>query len=114
MTETGSVRRPSLLVAFLVLVGAAACSSPPEASKQIATLRSWTATARLATREHRDGATPTKFTAQLGEEAATALGESRTALSKSPMSAAQRDSARAAIDSLSQAIWELTSETRTR
>mgnify|MGYP001553218777 FL=1 len=101
-------------VALCLLAGALACSSPPEASKQIATLRSWTATARLATREHRAGATPTKFTAHLSEEAASALAESRAALSRSPMSNAQRDSAHTAIDSLGQAIRELNSETRAR
>ena len=101
-------------VALCLLAGALACSSPPEASKQIATLRSWTATARLATREYRAGATPTKFTAHLGAEAASALGESRAALARNPMSNALRDSAHTAIDSLGQAIRELNSEARTR
>ncbi len=99
---------------WLLTIAASGCDSPPDASRQIATLQSWTATARLATREHRDGATATKFTGRLADEATSALGQSRAALSQDAMSNEQRDSARAAIDSLGQAIRALNGETGSR
>jgi hypothetical protein len=58
----------------VLLVSIAACNGVPDTAKQLAMIRSWTATIQLAAREHSANALPNDFTTRLTADATTALG----------------------------------------
>jgi C4-dicarboxylate-specific signal transduction histidine kinase len=92
----------------LALVLSNGCGASPDRDKTLATVRSWTATARLAADGRRAGATTAAFTSQLGERARKALEEARISLGE----AGEHAQARQALDSLAQMIHRLDRELR--
>lgn len=82
----------------------AACNSAPDLDKELDTVRSWTATVRLADSERHAGATTRAFTTRLLGDAAEALGQSRKILPQATHTDAERVRANAAIDSLAAAL----------
>jgi hypothetical protein len=96
------------LTGLLVLVG---CGSSKDLDRQLDTVASWTATARLAAAEHRSGAITTTYARQLDDEARHALADAHRALSSSEHDANETRRAGAALDSLRLAIQLLDTET---
>jgi hypothetical protein len=97
-------RRALAIVALSAPVVLGACGSTPELSKELDTVRSWTATAQLAAAERRAGATNRALTAQLSDAAHEALAEAGATLPNAAGPAAERSSVRAAVDSLAAAL----------
>jgi hypothetical protein len=96
-----------LLSASVVLTAPAACASGPDLDTELATVRSWTATARLAIAERRAGATTATYTRQLGDRAQSVLAEARRTLGPIARTAADRQHAAWALDSLARALRAL-------
>lgn len=84
-----------------------ACGGAPEPDKVLATVRSWTATARLASDDVRRGAISSRLASQLHDRAADARQDAVTALAQAVRSPDDRQRARAALDSLDMAIRTL-------
>jgi hypothetical protein len=101
-------------VVLVLAGGAVGCGSSQQASKQLDSIHSWTATAQLARQEFDNGALPAKFTVGIAEQAHRALTESRMSFQQSNPTPAQLDSARAATHSLELAIRDLDASTRAR
>jgi hypothetical protein len=107
------VRQPALC--SLIALGFLACGgSPPELSKQLDTVRSWTATVQLASAERSAGSTNGAVTTQLHERAQQALTQARDAVTQGAHSAADRARAESTIDSLDAAIRHLDAATVAR
>jgi hypothetical protein len=85
----------------------AACGSGSDPGKELATIRSWTATAHLAFEERRAGATTATYTRQLRDRAARALDEERRQFAGAERTPGGRARARPALDSLAEAIRAL-------
>ena len=103
--------------ARLVFVAAATawcagCASASDLDKELATVRSWTATAHLAVEERRGGATSAAYTRQVRDRAAEALDQERQQLAKAEHSPDDRARAMPALDSLTQAIHVLDEASR--
>lgn len=88
------------------LTCAMACSGAPQPDKVLTTVRSWTATANLASADVRRGAISKRLASQLHDRAAEARQESATALAQ-VRSPDDRRRASAALDSLDVAIRTL-------
>src|SRR5215212_4019371 len=75
-------RRVVAALAALAVLGAlqSASGSPPELEKELDTVRSWTATARLASDQRGDGAVSRVYARQLRDRASEALGKERQTL----------------------------------
>lgn len=99
-----SLRR-RLVVAALAC--AAGCGGAPEPDKVLTTVRSWTATAQLASADVHRGAISQRLASQLHDRAVEARQESATALAQAETSAQGRQRAKAALDSLDVAIRAL-------
>ena len=97
--------RRRLLIGALAY--AMACGGAPEPDKVLTTVRSWTATAALATANVHRGAISKRLAAQLHDRAVEARQESATALAHATGSPDDRQRARAALDSLDAAIRTL-------
>jgi hypothetical protein len=115
-TTRSSRRRPrrcraSLALARLALatlaIGAAACGSPPDLDKQLATVRSWSATMTLAREQRASGAITAILARQLHDRASKALGRSRSALARAAATPEERRRADASLDSLDLAVRAL-------
>jgi hypothetical protein len=108
--------RSHLIVARLVIAvvaaGATGCASTPDLAKELATIRSWAATARLAVDVRRAGATTATYTRQLHDRAAAALAEERGKLAQAERTTDDRAQAQAALDSLALALRALEAESR--
>ncbi|MDQ6633507.1 MAG: hypothetical protein M3Z10_01985 [Gemmatimonadota bacterium] len=83
------------------------CGSGSDLDKELATVRSWTATVHLAAEERHVGATTAAYTRQLRDRAAEALDQERQQLTKAEQSPDARARAMPALDSLTQAIHAL-------
>jgi hypothetical protein len=83
------------------------CGSGSDLDKELATVRSWTATAHLAVEERRVGATSAAYTHQLRDRAAEALDQERQQLTTAEHSPDDRARVMPALDSLTQAIHAL-------
>ena len=111
---------PRLITARARLLFAAAttttlcggCASGSDLDKELATVRSWTATAHFAVEERRGGATTVAYTRQLRDRAAEALDQERQQLTKAEHSPEDRARAMPALDSLTQAIHVLDEASR--
>lgn len=101
---TTSFRR---LVVLAALACAMACGGAPEPDKVLATVRSWTATAALASADVRRGAISKRLASQLHDRAVEARQESAAALAQGARSPADRQRATTAVDSLGMAIRAL-------
>jgi hypothetical protein len=101
-----------LLVIVVALAASTGCGARPDLDKELATARSWTATARLAVEERRAGATTATYTSQLHDRAANALDEERTTLGKAARTPDDRARARSALDSLALAVRALDDASR--
>jgi hypothetical protein len=88
----------------LLLLAAASCGSSPDLEKELDTVRSWTATVRLAADERRAHATTAAYTAQLRDRATKALEVANHGIPQAARSAPDRERARAAVDSLALAV----------
>jgi hypothetical protein len=101
--------RDRLLRPLLALVptALAGCGASPDLHKELETVSSWTATARLAVGERRAGATTATYTRQLRDRAAMALDEQRKTLSEAARSPEDRARAAAALDSLALGVRAL-------
>lgn len=89
------------------LACAMACGGAPEPDKVLTTVRSWTATAALATADVHRGAISKRLAAQLHDRAVEARQESAPALAQAAHSPDDRQRAKAALDSLDSAIRTL-------
>ncbi|MFL5608765.1 MAG: hypothetical protein ACJ8AD_20080 [Gemmatimonadaceae bacterium] len=101
-----------LAVARSVTIGVAmavcvACGGGSDPDKELATVRSWTATAHMAAEERRVGATTATYTSQLRDRALQALDEERQQLAKAARTPDDQARSRPALDSLAQAIRTL-------
>ena len=85
------------------LTCAMACGGAPEPDQVLTTVRSWTATANLASADVRRGAIPKRLASQLHDRAAEARQESASSLAQ-VRSPDDRRRANAALDSLDVAI----------
>jgi hypothetical protein len=94
----------ALAAALSCVVIGGACSSAPDFDKELATVRSWTATVDLAADERHAHATTRAYTARLFAEAADALEQSRHQLVQAAHSDDERARARASLDSLATAL----------
>jgi hypothetical protein len=101
-----------LLAAIVATAASTACGSSPDLDKELATARSWTATARFAVEERRAGATTATYTSQLRDRAAKAFDEVRTTLGKAARTPDDRARARAGLDSLALAVRALDDASR--
>jgi hypothetical protein len=99
-----SLRHTLLLLAGSASAFAAGCGSPPDLEKQLDTVRSWTATMRLAADERRAHATTAAYTAQLRDRATQALATASHDIDRAARSPADRDRARTVVDSLDRAV----------
>jgi hypothetical protein len=109
---TPDVRAGARALGALSLTGLlVGCGSSKDLDKQLDTVASWAATARLAAAEHRSGAITTTYARQLDDEARHALADARRALSSSERDANETRRAGAALDSLRLAIQLLDTET---
>jgi hypothetical protein len=99
------LRSPLLVAAALGLTSG--CASPSDGQKELETVRSWTATAALATDERRVGAIPGPYAKGLVEAARAARTEAAQSLATSGTSASDRARATLALDSLDRAIGRL-------
>lgn len=95
------MRRRTLATIMLLLVSA--CGGPPPVDEQLDTLRSWTATAALATEERALGAINRAVVAQLHERATKALEDTQGKLPHDSVSAVVADSLRQALVHLDMA-----------
>jgi hypothetical protein len=107
--------RPVLARLRVFVAGAAAalcaaCGSGSDLDKQLATVRSWTATAHLAVELRRAGATTARYTSQLRDRAVQALEDEHQQLAKTIQTPDARARLRPPLDSLAQAIRSLDEE----
>lgn len=107
MTDALGITPLRCLLAMATLACATACGGAPEPDKVLSTVRSWTATAELASTDVHRGAISTRLAAQLHDRAVAARQESATALAQTVRSPEERQRARAALDSLDVAIRTL-------
>jgi uncharacterized membrane-anchored protein len=91
-------------LALLLAVAAAGCGSSPDLEKELDTVRSWTATVRLASDERRTHATTAAYTAQLRDKATQALDQAKNGIPQAAHSSADRKRAHAVVDSLARAV----------
>src|SRR5215208_201022 len=100
------LRRQWRVVTALAVLAAvsSACGKPPDLEKELGTVQSWTATARLADDQRGRGAISRVYARQIRDRAAEALGQERQTLEQAARSVADRARARAATDSLAAAI----------
>lgn len=95
------------LAVALLIAAAGACGGSPDLDKELDTLRSWTASVRLAAEQRRADATTATYAARLREKAARALADGRRTLATATRSPADHEKARSAADSLERAIRQL-------
>jgi hypothetical protein len=95
------------LAPALALGLATGCGSSSDPEKELETVRSWTATATLATDERRADAISKRYASGLVEAARAARTDAAQSLSASGSSASDRAKAALALDSLDQAIGRL-------
>jgi hypothetical protein len=88
----------------LAVATLAACGGAPDPEKELDTLRSWTASVRLAAEQRRADAITATYAGRLSEEAARVLADERRTLAAATHSAADSEKARSAADSLGRAI----------
>jgi hypothetical protein len=94
-------------IALAIATTALACGGSPDLEKELDTLHSWTASVHLATEQRRADATTASYAVRLREKAARALADERRTLAAATRSAADREKARSAADSLERAIGRL-------
>jgi hypothetical protein len=99
------------LVAGSAMAVCGACNAGSDLDKELATVRSWTATAHLAVEERRAGATTARYTSQLRDRAAEALDAERRQLANAEHSSDDHTRARPVLDSLAQALRTLAEAT---
>jgi hypothetical protein len=95
------------LVPALALGLTTGCGSSSGPEKELETVRSWTATAALATDERRAGAISDRYAAGLVDAARAARADAAQSLSSAGTSASNRAKTALALDSLDQAIGRL-------
>ena len=95
------MRQHLMFVPMLLLVSA--CGGPPPVDEQLDTLRSWTATATLATEERARGAINRAVVVQLHDRGQEALQQSQGQLPRDSTSAVVIDSLRHALSRLDEA-----------
>jgi small-conductance mechanosensitive channel len=102
---------PTVRAATLIaLVLATGCSSPPELSKQLETLSSWTATMQLAKERHGAGAITDTYATQLRGKADQAFQQASATIGRSARTRTDSAYAATALDSLRIAIRQLEAE----
>src|SRR5215216_4005373 len=106
-TRRPRLQRHVLVTLAALAIGSVACGSSPDLERELSTVSSWTATARLAREERAGDAITEVYATQLRERAAQALREGRRTLAEAARSDADRARARAATDSLAEAIRAL-------
>lgn len=107
MTDAAPNSTQRRWISVAALVCAAGCGGAPEPDKALTTVRSWTATARLASADVHRGAISQRLASQLHDRAVEARRESATALAQADTSAQARQRAKTALDSLDVAIRAL-------
>jgi hypothetical protein len=110
-------RRPlaslrAVLTLALAVAGATGCRSH-SAAKELDTLRSWTATVRLAAAERSSGAITERYASQIQARATTARQAAASSLARSAAAGDGRQT-RAALDSLDAALRGLAGATEVR
>ena len=97
-------------IALALAATAPACGGSADFAKELDSLRSWTASVQLAAEQRRVHATTATYTSRLREKAGRALDAQRRTLAAAAHSAADRERARSAADSLERAIRLLGAE----
>jgi hypothetical protein len=97
-------RRAPFLVALSL---ATACGAAPDLDKELTTVRSWTATAELASEDARTGAISQRMASQLHDRAIEARQDAAASLADAARSADDRRRAHLALDSLDAAVRAL-------
>ena len=81
------MNKPIALLALTFILPVSGCSSPDDKAREaIADVHSWSATARMAARQWRGGATPTGYTMRTVETAQQNIREAFQQIASTPLS----------------------------